>query len=209
MIMIIDSGLGNTRSVANAFLSLGYLSVQVSARAADLKEASHIILPGVGAFGEGMSLLAKRNLIDPLREEVLGRKKPFLGICLGMQLLASQGSEMGMYRGLDWIEGSVDRLPVDTAQYRLPHVGWNDVRAKASSRLLDGNPSVLQFYFVHSYHFIPRDPAVIAGTCDYGINFAAAVERENICGVQFHPEKSQRDGLQLLSHFVKNFHGPC
>lgn len=207
-IAIVDSGLGNSRSVANAFSVLGYGDVPVTPHAADLENASHIVLPGVGAFGEGMSLLAKKDLIGVLRTQVLARKKPFLGICLGMQLLATSGSEMGRYEGLNWIEGRVDRLPLDTAQYRLPHVGWNEVRVNPSSRLFAGLHSTPQFYFVHSYHFSPAEPDVIAGTCDYGVEFTAAVESRNICGVQFHPEKSQRDGLQLLNNFIRNFSAP-
>ncbi len=200
-VVIIDSGVGNHTSVKNAFGLLG-IQVTITSDAEILAAATHLVLPGVGSFQEGMEGLQKRNLPDVLRSIVLEKHTPILGICLGMQLLASEGFEHGHFQGLGLIPGKVIELETASKGLRLPHIGWNDVHVSASHRITQGFAHDPIFYFVHSYHVVPEDPAVIAGTCDYGVNFAAIVEKGNIFGAQFHPEKSHSDGMQILKNFL-------
>ncbi len=200
MVTIIDYGMGNVASVKNALSFLGVNSI-ISNQAKDLEQATHLILPGVGAFGDGMDRLKEFNLAEMLEKEVLEKKKPFLGICLGMQLLAEEGEEGGLHRGLGWIKGKVRRFNIDQKKFRIPHVGWNDVSIKNSSVLFQNiDPKI--FYFVHSYFLVPEDPEIVAATCKYGEEFTAAVQKDNIFGAQFHPEKSQKSGLALLKNFI-------
>lgn len=200
MIVIVDYGMGNTGSVKNALLFLGKEAV-ISRNPEDLHRATHLILPGVGAFGDGMKKLVDFGLVRILEEEVLMKKKPILGICLGMQLFADIGEEGGTHKGLGWISGGTRRFRVDEKRFRLPHIGWNDVETRESATLFEGvTPEV--FYFVHSYVIEPSDPSVVTASCDYGEVFSAAVEKENIFGVQFHPEKSQKAGLAVLKNFI-------
>jgi imidazole glycerol-phosphate synthase subunit HisH len=201
MITIIDYGMGNTGSVKNALEALGYDSV-VSYKESDIEKSSHLILPGVGSFKEGMDNLINRGLVAMLEKAVLHKKKPLLGICLGMQLLGSEGEEGGGCRGLDWIKGKVVKFKLEDKKLRLPHVGWNDVYCKNSSILFAGINNPI-FYFVHSYHLVPENPEFIAARSDYGESFVSAVQKDNIFGVQFHPEKSQHSGLRLLDNFLK------
>jgi len=200
MIVIIDYGMGNLFSVENALKSLG-ASVKISSRENDIVNAEKLILPGVGAFPDGMKNLQELGLIPFLEREVLEKKKPFLGICLGMQLLATEGEEHKLTRGLGWVAGRVRRFAVDEDTFRIPHVGWNDVMPKSGQPLFQGIESPI-FYFVHSYHLVPDDQSVVAATCQYGETFVAAVKKENIFGTQFHPEKSQKNGLRLLENFL-------
>lgn len=200
MIGIVDYGMGNTGSVKNALLFLGAEAV-ISHNPDDLHRATHLILPGVGAFGDGMKKLANFGLVRILEEEVLVKKKPILGICLGMQLFADIGEEGGTHKGLEWISGRTRRFQIDEKNFRLPHIGWNDVEILKSTTLFRGvAPAV--FYFVHSYLVEPSDPSSVIATCDYGEVFPAAIEKENIFGVQFHPEKSQKAGLAVLKNFI-------
>ena len=201
MIAVVETPFGNLRSVANAFASIGHEAV-ITSEPARLAEASHIVLPGVGAFNEGAEHLRAKGLGETLRREVLEKKKPFLGICLGMQLLGSQGHEGGVSKGLTWIRGEVVRMSDAGCGLRLPHVGWNEVTVAAGSRLFEGVSREPHFYFVHSYCFVAEDPAAVSGRCLYGNEFAAAVESGNVFGVQFHPEKSQNDGLRILRNFA-------
>ena len=196
---IIDYGMGNVQSVRNALERLG-CEVRIACDPAILGEADALVLPGVGAFGEAMSNLHERQLVTPLRAAVLTQGKPLLGICLGMQLLADGSDERGSHVGLGLISGHVREIPV-VAGYRLPHIGWNNVAMRADAPLFDKLPEESAFYFVHSYHFECPDQYV-AGITDYGTNVVAAVQRERIFGVQFHPERSQRKGLRLLRNFV-------
>jgi imidazole glycerol-phosphate synthase subunit HisH len=199
MIVIVDYGMGNVRSVANALTLLGFEST-LSARSKDLERASHIILPGVGAFGDGMHELKERGLIEILEQQIIKSKKPFLGICLGMQLLMEEGEEGGRHAGLGWIGGKTRRLNVDENKFRLPHIGWDDVIFAECP--LFSNIHTRDFYFVHSYVADTAENTVVKGTCLYGESFTAAVQKGNIYGVQFHPEKSQKGGQQLLKNFV-------
>lgn len=196
---IIDYGMGNVQSVRNAFERLG-CEVRVSGDPTALADADALVLPGVGAFGEAMNNLSERQLIEPLRDAVLNQGKPLLGICLGMQLLADSSAERGSYSGLGLIPGQVREIPV-VPGYRLPHIGWNDISVRLPEPLFDKLPEKSAFYFVHSYRF-DCDSRYVAGMTDYGADIVAAVQRERIFGVQFHPERSQRKGLRLLRNFV-------
>lgn len=200
MIAIIDYGMGNVGSVKNALAFLG-AEATVTADAAEIGRASHIILPGVGAFGDGMRALLDAGLVEIIRRHAVEFKKPFLGICLGMQLLATEGEEGGCCAGLNLIPGRVRHFQVDEEAYRVPHMGWNDVSIHPGARLFDGIDPLV-FYFVHSYVFVPSDPSVIAATCEYGEPFAASLQADNLYGTQFHPEKSQASGLALLGRFL-------
>ena len=203
MIAIVDYGMGNLRSVANAIAYCG-AEPQVTDRADDLAEASHLVLPGVGAFGDAMARLSERGLIEPLTEQVLRKGKPLLGICLGMEVLAARSSEHGEHRGLGWFDADVVRLVPRERGLKVPHMGWNTIAAKVDHPVLRGlTPQQLTFYFVHSYHMACRSTGDVVATCDYGGSFAAIVGRDNTIATQFHPEKSQDSGLQLLTNFLR------
>lgn len=200
LVCIIDYGIGNLTSVKNALALLGITAI-ISNNIENIQRASHLILPGVGAFGEGMHNLRERNLLSVLNDEVMQKKKKILGICLGMQLFASKGFEYGEHDGLGFISGDVMKLDVP-AELRLPHIGWNNVSVSKTHQLTKNFDHEPIFYFVHSYHLVPKDPSVVAGTASYGKEFAVIIEKENIYGAQFHPEKSHSDGLQILKNFV-------
>jgi len=200
MIGIIDYGMGNLRSVANAFSAIGADARVVSTPAA-LFEAQGIVLPGVGAFGDGMRNLHERGFVEALEHEVRRGGKPLLGLCLGLQLLAERGSEYGDHRGLGWISGRVDRLQPENASLRIPHIGWNDVRIVKPEGLYAGLGEVATFYFVHSFALRPSSREVATGVCDYGGEFVASVAVDNIAATQFHPEKSHKAGLALLKNW--------
>lgn len=200
-VAIVDYGMGNVASVRNAFLLLG-AEATITARAEDFREATHIVLPGVGAFGDGMRNLRENGLVDILAREALERKKPFLGICLGMQLLADAGEEGGENAGLGWIHGRVRRFRVDESAFRIPHVGWDDVTPSSEELLFKGVASSV-FYFVHSFVFDAADALDVAATCEYGERFTAGVRHGNVVGMQFHPEKSQKSGLSFLKNFLE------
>jgi glutamine amidotransferase len=200
-VAVIDYGMGNLKSVARALERL-YAAVSVTDKARDLVAADRIVLPGVGAFGEGMRQLRALGLLDALDEQVRGRGKPFLGICLGMELLAADGHEHGHHAGLGWIDATAVPFAGGDALKAL-HIGWNDVVPVPGAPLFAGLGPSPNFYFVHGYHLVCRDASVIAGTTEYGSRIVAAVQRGNIAGVQFHPEKSQETGLALLRHFLR------
>ena len=203
MIGIVDYGLGNLTSVAGAVAKLGF-KPDVTSDAARLEAADKLILPGVGAFTDGMANLQARGLIDILNDLVVKRRKPILGICLGFQLLGQSSSEFGDTAGLGWIDAPVTRLQPEDASLRVPHVGWNDLsQTRPACILFDGIEDGALFYFVHSYRMeTPPDGSEI-GTCDYGGAFTAAVQKGNVFGTQFHPEKSQQAGLTLLANYLK------
>lgn len=197
--IIIDYGSGNLRSVAKAFSHVLGLPVQVSSHAADLAKATHIILPGVGAFGDcAAGLRALPSMVDALEEQVLGNKKPFLGICVGMQLLADIGHEHGKHRGLGWIGGEVVALE-PRPQMPVPHMGWNNLQILQPHQLLEKISG--DVYFVHSFRYDCASEHVLA-TSPYCTAIQAVVAKGNIFGVQFHPEKSQQAGLQLIENFL-------
>ena len=203
MIVVVDYGMGNVRSVVNALAAAG-ADAKVSSRVEDLRAAERIVLPGVGAFGDCMRNLRASGLVAPLEEEVLGsRRKPFLGICVGMQLLAREGLENGVHAGLGWFPGVVTRFTVEDKGLKVPHVGWNEVVSMRPGALLHGVKDRSTFYFVHSYHFVCEELGAVTAACDYGAPFTAAVERGNVFGTQFHPEKSQDNGQRLLQNFLR------
>jgi glutamine amidotransferase len=199
---IIDYGMGNLRSVYNAFQAVGGEATVVDDPLL-LKQAERIVLPGVGAFGDGMRNLRKRGFVEALEEEVRVKEKPFLGLCLGMQVLATTGTEHGSHAGLGWIAGTVERMTSSGPGVRIPHIGWNDVRYVKRDGLYAGQGEVGTFYFVHSYILQPDDSSVISGLCRHGIEFAASVETGNIFATQCHPEKSQKCGLAALRNFLE------
>ncbi len=198
---LIDYGMGNLRSVQNALEKLG-ASVFIAREGGDLAKADRLVLPGVGAFGDAMANLHARGWVEPMAHFALSEQKPFIGICLGMQLLAERGTEYGEHRGLGWLPGAV--LKLDRPGARIPHMGWNDVRAVNKSGLLRDLGDGASCYFVHSYAFVPSDPAIVSGLTDYaGKDFVSVVERGNLVGAQFHPEKSQKHGLAILQRFLE------
>lgn len=203
MVAIIDYHMGNTRSVAKTLKAMGY-DVVLTNDQDQLRSASHLILPGVGAFADGMKNLRELGLVDFLHEEVVVNKKLFLAICIGVQLLADEGMEHGgPHRGLGWIHGRVERFTVDETKYKVPHVGWNNITISKESLLFSDVPRPdPDFYFVHSYHLKVTDPNDVIATCDYGETFVAAVQKDNIFGTQFHPEKSQKNGVRVLKNFL-------
>lgn len=200
MIAIIDYGMGNLRSVFNALQSLG-VSARIVNGPTGLQDASGVILPGVGAFGDGMRNLRERGFVEELEKQVVLGGKPFLGLCLGLQLLGTTGFEHGENAGLGWIPGVVKRLNAPDF-LRVPHIGWNDVRFVTPDPLFAGLGEKADFYFVHSFILVPEDPTVISGKCEYGVEFAASVRRDNICATQFHPEKSHKAGLTVLRNWT-------
>lgn len=200
MLAVVDYGAGNLRSVLHALNYLGAESIRVVHAPHELRGARKIILPGVGAFGAGMNKLREQGLIQPLRDAA-NSGIPFFGICIGMQFLFERSDEMGDHEGLGLLEGRVTRFP-DLGNLKVPHMGWNTVQPVQESPMLNGIAPESYAYFVHSYHCIPeRKSDVLLTTC-YGIDFVAAVQRDNVYGVQFHPEKSQQTGLQLLRNFL-------
>ncbi len=201
MIAIIDYGMGNLLSVQKAFEYLGE-EARLIANPALLEEATHVVLPGVGAFPGAVAALKEKGWIAPLEREVLGGGKPFLGICLGMQLLAEYGEENSRCQGLGWIRGHVKPFVFDSPELKVPHVGWNEISPRDDVQLLKGLGKEATFYFVHSYHMVCKDENDIAATCEYGYTFPAAIQKGNIFATQFHPEKSQDNGIKILENFV-------
>ena len=206
---IVNYGMGNLRSVCNALSSLG-ASPFIAERPEDLPAAEAVILPGVGAFGDGMNNLRAAGWIEVLEQEVRQKGNPFLGICLGMQLLATTGTEHGTHPGLGWIPGVARRICPANPSLRLPHIGWNDVQPRRASKLFPAqDPQV--FYFLHGYVLAPEGQAgeAVTATCVYGEEFAATLEQDNILATQFHPEKSQQAGLSLLRRFLESERAAC
>lgn len=200
-VTIIDYGICNIDSIVRAVEKCGG-NVTVSYKTTDLEKATHIILPGVGSYSVAMQNLSKLGLIKVIKEQTLKHKIPFLGICLGMQLLASKGYEGGETKGLDLIQGEIVMLKPDNLQTRIPHVGWNEVIFKQKSPLFKNIESGKDFYFVHSYHFKCKHNEDILAFTPYCGSFVSVVGRENIFGTQFHPEKSQRVGFEFLKNFL-------
>ena len=199
MIAVIDYGMGNLRSVQKAFESMGHKAV-VTRDSHAIADSSHLVLPGVGAFPDCMRNLQQFDLVRPLLDGI-NQGKPFLGICLGMQLLFTESEEFGPHKGLDLIKGRVVRFPA--TELKVPHMGWNRLNPQKSYSLLNGLPQESYVYFVHSYYVVPDDPGVIATRTDYGVEFASSIARDNIFACQFHPEKSQAIGLKILDNFAK------
>ena len=203
MIAIIDYGMGNLRSVKKAFETVGHEAI-VTRNSSVIDDASHVVLPGVGAFGDCMSNVERYGLDAPIRR-CIERGKPFLGICLGLQLLFTESEEFGRHRGLGIFPGVVKRFPRDSAHsstsLKVPHMGWNTVSIQRPTPVLQGIQEQSYVYFVHSYYVEPKDADVVSTTTEYGVSFVSSVAKDNIFASQFHPEKSQTVGLQLFRNF--------
>jgi glutamine amidotransferase len=199
-IVIIDYGMGNLRSVYNKIQRSGF-KVVISDEESVLRTSSKIILPGVGHFQNGMKNLRKKGLIEILNTKVIEEKTPILGICLGMQLLTKY-SEEGNIMGLGWLDAETVKFRLKNIQYKVPHIGWNSLEKKRESVLLAGIPVNSFYYFVHSYHVKCNDNEDILTTTDYGYSFVSSVQKENIFGTQFHPEKSHEWGEKILKNFL-------
>lgn len=200
-VAIVDYGMGNLGSVRRALEECGAVPV-ITHDPLTVMNASHIVLPGVGAFSEGMKRLNSRGLAEPVKTASVQHGTPLLGICLGMQLLATTGVEGGETEGLGIIPGSVERLIPGSTAERIPHIGWNEVYWEPGTAISRHLTEVRDFYFVHSYHFIVRNTANIAAVTPYCGKFVSAVVSENVFGVQFHPEKSSKNGFQILKNFL-------
>jgi glutamine amidotransferase len=199
-VIVVDAGTGNLHSVDNALRSLGY-AIHIAAEPVDVLPSLPVVLPGVGAFATFMQGLRSRGLDQCIRD-VVRRGDPLLGICVGMQALFEISDEMGEHEGLGLLPGKVTHFP-EFEDLKVPHTGWNQLWFEAAGELLDGLKAGDYTYFNHSYYCVPSDSSDILATTDYGLDFASCVRRENIYGVQFHPEKSQRVGQQILTNFLK------
>ncbi|MFA4982397.1 MAG: imidazole glycerol phosphate synthase subunit HisH [Candidatus Omnitrophota bacterium] len=206
MIAVIDYGMGNLRSVQKALEIVG-AKTKVTSRPADIKKCGKIVLPGVGAFGDAMKQLRRLGLVGPIKDAI-AKGKPFLGLCLGLQLLFGTSSEAPGVRGLSILKGTVKKFKFRDDALKVPHMGWNEIRKNSrfeirDSKLLDGIPDGSYMYFVHSYYVAPEDESIILTTTGYGNEFVSGISKDNIFGLQFHPEKSQKTGLRILENFVK------
>jgi imidazole glycerol-phosphate synthase subunit HisH len=203
VITIIDYGLGNIGAFANLYKRNG-VPTMIARSAGELATARHIVLPGVGSFDHAMDLLDASGMRPTLEELVLARKVPVIGVCVGMQMLAS-GSDEGVRAGLGWIPGRVRHFShgPSNADLPMPHMGWNDVTPAPGAKLFSGLEAGTRFYFLHSYYFECADEKHVAATTSYGAQFACAVRNDNISGVQFHPEKSHHNGVRLLRNFAE------
>ena len=205
MVIIVDYGVGNLASIKNMLKKIG-ADAKISADKDDILEAEKLILPGVGAFDSCMEKLHGSGLLHILNEKVLLNKTPVLGVCVGMQML-TQRSEEGILPGLGWIKGSIVKFKNEMlpAGYKIPHMGWTDVQLNKPSRLFENMYEEPRFYFVHSYHAQVSNRNDVVLTANYGYDFTAGIELDNILGVQFHPEKSHKFGMRLLDNFIKNY----
>ena len=205
-VVVVDYGAGNLKSCAKALMEAAKgtgVTVAVTADPGEVARADRIVLPGVGAFADCKAgIEAHAGLVDALNEAVIRQQRPFLGICVGMQLMATLGIEYGEHQGLDWIKGKVVRLTPNDPALKIPQIGWNNLSGSAHP-VLSGLPADADAYFVHSYHFIAGQESDVLSRIDYGGPVVAAVGRDNLIGVQFHPEKSQAVGLKLLGDFLK------
>lgn len=200
-VCLLDYGSGNVKSVYNILYFLGY-NVKISNRSKDIKNSSHIILPGVGSFGASMEKIMNTIPFDVLENEVLHKGKPFLGICVGMQVLADKGLEFGEYKGFGWVPGVVHKI--DTKGLPSLHIGWNEIVIKKNTPLFKGLNEHKDFYFVHSYVFDVNDENCLLAQTEYGCDFTSVLSKDNIYGLQFHPEKSQKAGQLIFKNFMEN-----
>ncbi len=200
MIGLIDYGMGNIHSLLSAGEYLG-IKIKLCKNKSDLKSVEKIILPGVGAFGACMDILKSSGFYEELNNQVINKKKIILGICLGMQIMATKSLEFGETKGLNWISGTVEKMNVSD-NFKLPHVGWNSLNHLRQSPLFNNLNLDSDYYFVHSYSFKNKHPNDILATFSYSSDYTASINKGNIYGVQFHPEKSQENGLRILENFV-------
>ncbi len=199
-VLIVDYGMGNVASVKKILDFIGLDSV-ISNKIEDFEESDFIILPGVGSFKQGMENLINLGLVPILNSEIIDKKKPFLGICLGMQLIADLGTENGITEGLGWVKGKVIKL--ENSTYRVPHLGWNNLIIKENDFFSSFNNK--DFYFIHSYHFDVENSNDVAAYVNYDNNYVAAVQKGNIIATQFHPEKSQKEGIAFIMKVINQY----
>ena len=202
-VAIIDYGMGNLRSVENAIRRLNYNSKIVTSPK-DLDNFEKIILPGVGSFKKAMKLLEEKNWTNYIKSNVLEKKKHLFGICLGMQLLATQSEEFGLSNGLNLIDGKIKFLGNLGCKYKIPQIGWNSISIKKKHAFLNGISNMMDIYFVNSYVFVPKDISCEVATTEYDVSFSSVISKENIFGTQFHPEKSSNAGIKILENFLKS-----
>lgn len=201
-IVIVDYGMGNLRSVVNAFEYVG-AKVRLTNQPQDVGTADAVVVPGQGAFKDCIKCLTEKKFIEALNQEVKQKKKPYLGICLGMQVLGEKSFEGGEFAGLGWIKGTVKKIEPKNKKIKVPHLGWNEIKIRRQVDLFRGISDKACFYFAHSFVLYPNNPLVVVAITDYGEEFPVAIQKDNINAVQFHPEKSQQEGLQLLRNFVE------
>jgi glutamine amidotransferase len=201
-ISVIDYGMGNLKSVFNSLRYIGYTNLFLTDSIRQISNSDMLIIPGVGAFNDAMDNLRSRKLIEALNKHALQDKKPVIGICLGMQLFVEHSSEGMGGKGLGWIQGKVKKFKLPKEQ-RVPHMGWNDISIRSQHELFKDVPSDNNFYFVHSY-FVECEEKYVVAKCKYGVEFNAAISKENLIAFQFHPEKSHKNGLKLLSNTINH-----
>ena len=204
-VTIVDYNSGNISSVINSFKEVAKdkVNIKVTADLKNIKSSDKVVLPGQGSFKSCIDALNNINgLVDTLNEFAIDNKKPLLGICVGLQMFADVGYEETETKGLGWVSGKVSKIDNKNGKYKLPHIGWNEINIMTDSRIFKDIENKSHMYFVHSYEFIPDDKSVISATTDYSSNIVCAVEKENIFGTQFHPEKSDKMGLRIVENFI-------
>ena len=204
-VTIVDYNSGNISSVINSFKEAAKdkVSIEVTSDLNKIKSSDKVVLPGQGSFKSCVDALNNiSGLVDTLNEFVINNKKPLLGICVGLQMFADIGFEETATKGLGWISGKVSKIDNQNGKYKLPHIGWNQINIVKESKILKDIENNAHMYFVHSYEFIPNDKDVVCAKTDYSSNIVCSVEKENIFGTQFHPEKSDRDGLKIIDNFI-------
>jgi glutamine amidotransferase len=205
-VTIVDYNSGNISSVINSFSEVAKdkVKIEITSDLNKIKSSDKVVLPGQGSFKSCVDALNSINgLVDTLNEFAINHKKPLLGICVGLQMFADVGYEEIETRGLGWISGKVSKIDNQNGKYKLPHIGWNQINIDKNSKILKDIENNSHMYFVHSYEFIPEDEDVISATTDYSSNIVCAVEKENIFGTQFHPEKSDKIGLKIIQNFIE------
>ena len=205
-IAIVDYKSGNISSVINSFYEVAKdkVKIEVTSDIKKIKSSDKVVLPGQGSFKSCVDGLKNINgLVDTLNEFTINNKKPLFGICVGLQMFADTGFEETETKGLGWISGEVSKIDNQNGKYKLPHIGWNQIKIVKNSKIFKNIENNSHMYFVHSYEFIPEDKNVISATTDYSSNIVCAVEKENIFGTQFHPEKSDKVGLEIINNFIK------
>ena len=205
-VTIVDYQSGNISSVINSFTEVakGKVNLKVTSDFKRIKTSDKIVLPGQGSFKSCVDSLNSINgLVDTLKDFAIIHKKPLLGICVGLQMFADVGYEEAETKGLGWISGKVTKIDNQKGKFKLPHIGWNEIEIKKESKIFKGIEDKSHMYFVHSYEFIPKEKSVISATTDYSSNIVCAVEKDNLFGTQFHPEKSDKSGLKIIDNFLK------
>lgn len=205
-VTIVDYQSGNISSVINSFTEVtkGKVKLEVTSDTKKIKSSDKIVLPGQGSFKSCVDSLKSINgLVDALKEFAISDKKPLLGICVGLQMFADVGYEEAETKGLGWIPGKVSKIDNKNGKYKLPHIGWNEIEIQKESMIFKGIKNKSHMYFVHSYEFVPEDKTVVSATTNYSSQIVCSVERDNLFGTQFHPEKSDKTGLKIIDNFIK------